>query len=94
MLTVNEYFTGNVKSISFTNASRGAASVGVMEVGEYTFSTNNAEEMTVISGSLNVLLPTAKDWQSFEAGQVFHVQAKSQFSVQVAEPTAYLCRYL
>ncbi|WP_392558975.1 pyrimidine/purine nucleoside phosphorylase [Orbus mooreae] len=94
MLTVNEYFTGKVKSISFTNATSGESSVGVMVPGEYTFSTNKAEEMTVISGSLNVLLPSAKDWQIFEAGQIFHVQAKSEFNVQVVEPTAYLCRYL
>jgi purine/pyrimidine-nucleoside phosphorylase len=50
--------------------------------------------MTVITGSLKVLLPTAKDWQIFEAGQIFHIAKKSQFDVQVSEPTAYLCRYL
>jgi len=94
MLTVNEYFTGKVKSISFTNATSGESSVGVMVPGEYTFSTNKPEEMTVISGSLNVLLPSATDWQIFEAGQVFHVQGKAEFNVQVVEPTAYLCRYL
>lgn len=94
MLTVNEYFSGKVKSISFTNASSGQSSVGVMVPGEYTFSTNKPEEMTIISGSLNVLLPTATKWQTFEAGQIFHVQGQSEFNVQVAEPTAYLCRYL
>lgn len=94
MLKVNEYFTGKVKSISFTNASSGESSIGVMMPGEYKFSTNKAEEMTIISGSLNVLLPTAKDWQILEAGQIFHIQGKSEFNVQVVEPTAYLCRYL
>jgi len=94
MLIVNEYFTGKVKSISFTNASSGESSIGVMMPGEYTFSTNKPEEMTIISGSLNVLLPSAKDWQILQVGQIFHVQGKSEFHVQVAEPTAYLCRYL
>lgn len=94
MLNVSEFFTGKVKSISFTNASSGESSIGVMMPGEYTFSTNKPEEMTIISGSLNVLLPAANDWQILEAGQIFHVQGKSEFNVQVAEPTAYLCRYL
>lgn len=94
MLKVNEYFSGKVKSLSFTNASSGEASVGVMAPGEYTFSTNKPEEMTVISGALNVLLPGAQDWRIFTAGQVFHVQGKSEFNLEVAETTAYLCRYL
>ncbi|WP_392561433.1 pyrimidine/purine nucleoside phosphorylase [Orbus sturtevantii] len=94
MLTVNDYFTGKVKSIGFTNANSGESSIGVMMPGEYTFSTNNPEEITIISGSLNVLLPSAKDWQILQAGQVFHIQGKSEFHIQVAEPTAYLCRYL
>lgn len=94
MLKINDYFDGKVKSIGFENGSTGKVSVGVMLPGEYVFNTNNPEEMTVITGSLKVLLPTASDWQIFEAGQVFHVAKESQFDVQVVEPTAYLCRYL
>ena len=57
MLQSNEYFSGKVKSIGFTSSSTGRASVGVMAEGEYTFGTAEAEEMTVVSGALNVLLP-------------------------------------
>ena len=39
MLKNNEYFDGKVKSIGFDSESTGAASVGVMAVGEYTFGT-------------------------------------------------------
>ena len=63
MLQSNEYFSGKVKSIGFSSSSTGRASVGVMVEGEYTFSTAEPEEMTVISGALNVLLPDATDWQ-------------------------------
>lgn len=94
MLEINDYFDGKVKSIGFENGSTSKASVGVMMPGEYVFSTNNPEEMTVITGSLKVLLPTATDWQIFEAGQIFHVAKESQFDVQVSETTVYLCRYL
>ena len=57
MLKVNEYFAGKVKSIGFDSSSIGLTSVGVMEEGEYTFSTAQPEEMTVITGALKVLLP-------------------------------------
>ncbi|WP_075180431.1 pyrimidine/purine nucleoside phosphorylase [Pantoea sp. 1.19] len=94
MLNVNEYFDGKVKSIGFENDSAGRASVGVMGVGEYTFGTGQPEEMTVVSGSLKVLLPGETDWKWYEVGEVFHVPGHSEFYLQVAEPSAYLCRYL
>ena len=80
MLNVSEYFAGKVKSIGFDSSSIGRTSVGVMEEGEYTFGTNQPEEMTVITGALRVLLPG--------------VPGHSEFNVQVADATAYLCRYL
>lgn len=94
MLNVNEYFTGKVKSIGFDSGSIGRASVGVMEAGEYTFGTAQPEEMTVITGALKVLLPGAPDWQVFMPGESFFVPGQSEFNLQVAEATSYLCRYL
>lgn len=94
MLNVSEYFEGKVKSIGFDSASTGRASVGVMVEGEYTFSTGQPEEMTVVSGALKVLLPGETEWQWFDAGAVFNVPGSSEFHLQVAEPSAYLCRYL
>ncbi|RLM27718.1 hypothetical protein BIY29_01135 [Brenneria alni] len=94
MLKVNEYFAGKVKSIGFDSGSIGRASVGVMDEGEYTFGTGQAEEMTVISGALKVLLPGAPDWQVFMPGDSFFVPAQSEFNLQVAESSAYLCKYL
>lgn len=94
MLNVSEYFDGKVKSIGFDSASTGRASVGVMAEGEYTFGTAQPEEMTVVSGSLAVLLPGEAEWRHYEPGQVFNVPAHSEFHLQVAEPSAYLCRYL
>ena len=94
MLKVNEYFAGKVKSIGFDSSSIGLTSVGVMEEGEYTFSTAQPEEMTVITGALKVLLPGEAEWKWYEAGSVFNVPGHSEFHLQVAEPTSYLCRYL
>ncbi|WP_058911646.1 pyrimidine/purine nucleoside phosphorylase [Entomohabitans teleogrylli] len=94
MLQSNEYFEGKVKSIGFTSSSTGRASVGVMEQGEYTFGTGQPEEMTVVSGALRVLLAGEIEWKVYAAGEVFHVPGQSEFHLQVAEPSAYLCRYL
>ncbi|MFS2222401.1 pyrimidine/purine nucleoside phosphorylase [Pantoea sp. B65] len=94
MLNVSEYFDGKVKSIGFTSASTGRASVGVMAEGEYNFGTAQAEEMTVVSGSLKVLLPGETEWKIYQAGTAFNVPEHSEFHLQVAEPTSYLCRYL
>ncbi|MFC3394743.1 pyrimidine/purine nucleoside phosphorylase [Brenneria rubrifaciens] len=94
MLNVNEYFTGKVKSIGFDSGSIGRASVGVMEAGEYTFGTGQAEEMTVITGALKVLLPGAPDWEVFMPGESFFVPAQSEFNLQVADASSYLCKYL
>nr|WP_113864819.1 pyrimidine/purine nucleoside phosphorylase [Brenneria salicis]NMN92404.1 hypothetical protein [Brenneria salicis ATCC 15712 = DSM 30166]RBP67744.1 hypothetical protein DES54_101266 [Brenneria salicis ATCC 15712 = DSM 30166]RLM32287.1 hypothetical protein BHG07_00185 [Brenneria salicis ATCC 15712 = DSM 30166] len=94
MLKVNEYFAGKVKSIGFDSGSIGRASVGVMDAGEYTFATGGAEEMTVITGALKVLLPGAPDWQVFMPGDSFFVPAQSEFNLQVVEASSYLCKYL
>lgn len=94
MLNVSEYFDGKVKSIGFDSVTIGRASVGVMAEGEYTFGTGQPEEMTVVSGALKVLLPGESEWKWYEAGSVFNVAGHSEFHLQVAEPTSYLCRYL
>jgi uncharacterized protein YaiE (UPF0345 family) len=93
MLKNNEYFDGKVKSIGFETPS-GRATVGVMEAGEYEFGTAGAELMTVVSGSLTVMLPHTDVWKTFKSGEEFRVPAQSKFQLRVQEPSAYLCRYL
>jgi hypothetical protein len=92
MLTVNEYFDGKVKSLGLNNTT-GKNTVGVMDIGDYEFGTSTVEYMTVVSGALNVLLPDAKDWKVFKAGETFIVPANCKFQLKVSEQTAYLCRY-
>ncbi|WP_026972742.1 pyrimidine/purine nucleoside phosphorylase [Aliagarivorans marinus] len=92
MLNVNEYFDGQVKSIGFQGQDK-PASVGVMAVGEYRFSTAAPELMVVVSGELQVQLPGESGWQSFKAGEQFNVAADSAFDVKVPVETAYLCVY-
>jgi len=92
MLKINEYFDGKVKSIGFED-DRGSVTSGVMEAGEYTFSTSSKELMIVVTGSLNIKRPEDVDWRTFPAGESFHVPADVSFDVNVEQPTAYICRY-
>ena len=92
MFQVNEYFDGNVKSIAFPGEAL-PATVGVMAPGAYEFGTRQFETMTVISGALTIKLPGATDWQTFNAGDSFEVDANAKFQVKVAQDTAYLCTY-
>jgi len=92
MLTVNEYFEGNVKSIAFDGGDL-PATVGVMAPGEYTFNTSQKEYMTVVSGELVVKLPESEAWKSYLSGETFTVEANKSFDLKVPSETAYLCKY-
>ena len=92
MPRVNQYFNNRVTSIAFQTTSK-PATVGVMSVGEYEFGTSEFETMTVVSGALTVKLPDTDDWQTFNAGEQFNVDANKSFGVKVDVETAYLCTY-
>ncbi|MBP2280491.1 uncharacterized protein YaiE (UPF0345 family) [Psychrobacter sp. PL19] len=92
MPTVNNYFDDKVTSIAFQTATK-TATVGVMSIGEYEFGTSEFETMSVVNGALTVKLPESDEWQTFETGQQFTVEAQQKFNVKVAVETAYLCVY-
>ncbi len=92
MFKCNEYFDGKVKSLAFQTSDK-PATIGVMAAGEYTFSTEAAETVTVISGELIITLPGSNTAQSFSAGESFDVPGNSTFGVQVMADSAYLCLY-
>lgn len=93
MFKVNEYFDGNVKSLGFSN-SDGRFTVGVMAPGSYIFGTNCVEEMTLISGSMAVILPGETSLRTIAIGETFTVAADVKFEVEIGEQAAYLCKYL
>jgi uncharacterized protein YaiE (UPF0345 family) len=92
VLKVNEYFDGKVKSIALQTATL-PATVGVMEAGDYEFGTSQKEVMTVVSGSMDALLPGAAEWATFNQGDSFEVAANVKFQVRMAGQTAYFCTY-
>ncbi len=92
MFSTNEYFDGKVVSIAFKTETL-PATVGVMAIGEYEFGTSQHETMSVTSGALIILLPGKSEWQTFNAGESFEVEANQKFQVKVEVETAYLCLY-
>lgn len=92
MFKVNEYFNGAVKSIAF-NTETLPATVGVMAKGDYEFGTSQKEYMTVVSGSLTVVLPGSDKAATFTQGQTFIVEANQRFKVSADVETSYLCLY-
>ncbi len=93
MLNINEYFNGQVKSISLHN-NEGNATVGVIAAGEFEFGTATIELMTIISGDLDVLLPGETLWMKYEKGSTFRVEKDNRFKVKASSDCAYLCVYI
>lgn len=93
MLKVNEYFGGTVKSIALEN-EEGIATVGVMENGAYEFGTGSIEQMTIISGVLDVMLPGESVWTTYAKGETFEVAKDVKFKVNAIGSVAYYCLYL
>ena len=91
-MKVNHYFDDQVLSVSFDN-SNGSSSVGVMETGNYDFSTSHNERIVVISGALVVQRQDDPEPQLYSDGDEFHIPSGQNFNVEVTEPTAYLCEY-
>jgi uncharacterized protein YaiE (UPF0345 family) len=92
MFKINEYFNGNVKSISF-NTSEGPATAGVMAKGQYEFGTSKKEIMIVTTGILTVKLPGSKDWKDYRPYDRFEVAANQKFQLDVKEESSYICLY-
>ncbi len=92
MISANEYFDGNVKSLGYETAE-GKSTVGVMEAGEYKFGTSTHETMIVVEGALIVQLPGSTEWTTFTTGQQFEVEADSSFLVKIESQSSYLCKY-
>lgn len=92
MISENQYFDSNVKSLGY-QTSEGKSTVGVINPGEYEFGTSSKEVMHVIEGELIALLPNSAEWQSIKAGQFFEVDKNSIFKVKANVQTAYLCQY-
>ncbi|AUX19697.1 hypothetical protein SOCEGT47_001490 [Sorangium cellulosum] len=93
MLKHNSYFNGNVQSLGFERHGR-RQTMGVIDAGEYHFSTDAPERMTVVAGELAIRLDGSPEWRAYPAGTSFEVPGKSGFDVRVSLPSGYFCEFL
>lgn len=90
----NVYFDGKVvsRTVLFPDGSK--KTLGIMQPGEFEFSTGDKEIMDIFSGELDVLLPGAKIWKPIKGGESFEVPAQSKFSMKVKKLTDYCCSFV
>lgn len=91
-IPVNEYFDGNVKSLTFHSGDR-RATLGVVLPGEYEFGASEKETMQVVSGQMQVQLPNTSEFAVFEAGGEFIIEPGQKFQLKAESEAAYLCIY-
>ena len=89
----NIYYDGNVSSRTVNLSDGSTQSLGIMLPGEYTFGTNEAEIMEMLSGELEVKLP-GEDWKTLITPVSFNVGANASFDLKIKTVTDYCCSYI
>jgi uncharacterized protein YaiE (UPF0345 family) len=90
----NVYFDGKVTSRTVLFEDGSKKTLGIMQPGEYEFSTSDRELMEIILGELSVLLPGESEWQEIKAGESFEVEGNSKFKMKVKTLTDYCCSFM
>jgi len=90
----NIYFDGGVASHTVLFADGSKKTLGVMQPGEYEFSTGKAEVMEILSGQLDLLLPGGSVWKPVKGGESFEVPANSSFTMRVKTVSDYCCSFI
>jgi len=89
----NIYYDGKVTSRTVEFSDGEIKSLGIMLPGEYTFSTNEAEIMEMMSGELEIKLPN-EEWKTLNTPETFNVPANSSFDLKIKTVTDYCCSYI
>lgn len=90
----NIYFGGNVVSHTVLFADGSKKTLGIMQAGEYEFSTGAAEVMEILTGELEWRMKGDAGWKKVVGGQSFDVPANSTFLMKVAIVSDYCCSFV
>lgn len=88
------YFDGKVTSRTVLFADGTKKTLGIMMPGEYEFGAELAENMEMLSGDVEVLLPGETEWKAIPNGTSFDVPANTKFSIKVKNIADYCCSYI
>ena len=89
----NIYYDGKVTSRTVELSDGTTQSLGIMLPGDYTFGTNEAEIMEIMSGELEIKLP-GEEWKILNTPESFNVPANSSFDLKIKTVTDYCCSYI
>ncbi|RLA76181.1 MAG: hypothetical protein DRG78_19480 [Epsilonproteobacteria bacterium] len=89
----NIYYDGKVTSRTVILEDGSTQSLGIMLPGDYTFGTNLAEIMEIMSGELEIKLPN-EEWKTLNTPETFNVPANSSFDLKIKTVTDYCCSYI
>ena len=89
----NVYFNGAVTSRTVLFADGSKKTLGIMQPGEYEFSTGKAELMEILAGDLDVSI-AGDAWKSVKGGEAFDVPAESKFTMKVKTLSDYCCSFI
>ena len=90
----NIYFDGKVASHTILFDDGGKKTLGIMQPGEYEFSTAAAELMEILSGELVWQMKGETTWNRIVGGESFNVPANSAFVMKVKTVADYCCSFL
>jgi len=90
----NIYFEGKVASRTVLFPDGTKKTLGIMQPGEYEFSTAAAEIMEILSGDLEWQMKGEDGWKRVAGGEAFNVPANSTFVMKVATVTDYCCSFI
>ncbi|MFA6192580.1 MAG: pyrimidine/purine nucleoside phosphorylase [Sulfurimonas sp.] len=89
----NIYYDGKVTSRSVEFDDGSVKTLGIMLPGDYTFGTNEAEIMEIMSGDLDIKLPN-EEWKTLSTPETFEVPANASFDLKIRSVTDYCCSYI
>ena len=90
----NIYFNGGVASRTVLFPDGTKKTLGIMQPGEYEFSTGDKEIMEILAGELEVMLPGASSWKKVSGGGSFEVPANAKFTMKVKALSDYCCSFV
>ncbi len=89
----NIYYDGKVTSRTVEFADGTKKTLGIMMPGDYSFGTDAAEIMEIMSGELDIRLPN-EEWKTLNTPEAFSVPANSSFDLKIKTVTDYCCSYI
>jgi len=89
----NIYFDGKCVSHTVLLADGSRKTIGVIFPSALVFGTGAPETMELQSGACRIRRAGSSAWESYGAGDSFHIDGDSSFDIEVAETVDYVCHY-